>query len=147
MQNISYRKTLEPVIASSSFTVDPGTYIYASVREVHDAEKHLQVINDGKELTIVTDISNLPLKEVISINNEQWKMISIRCGNPFYCVGFIAYISDTLAVNGIDMVITSTFTYDLVMVMERDLERAQQALVSAGFKQGLQQPVEKAFNI
>lgn len=135
MPNKDYRKKLAPVIAASWFTIDPGTYVYASAEVVNDPEKHLLMIRDGYEITIVTDIHNLPLSGKHELNKEHWKMLNIRCGNPFYCVGFIAYITDVLAVEGIDIVITSSFSNDLVLVMEADLEKAVKLLSNAGFQQ------------
>ena len=55
---------LAPVIAASWFTIDKGTYIYASVAEVKDPEKHLMVIRDEHEITIVTEMNNLPLSDM-----------------------------------------------------------------------------------
>ena len=135
MPNKDYRKKLAPVIAASWFTIDKGTYVYASVAEVKDPAKHLMVIRDGQEITIVTEMNNLPLSGNYQLNKEHWKMLNIRCGNPFYCVGFIAYITDVLAVEGIDIVITSSFSNDLVLVMEADLEKAVTLLSDAGFQQ------------
>jgi len=134
MKNTNYRKDLEPVIAASWFTIDPGTYVYTSVKEVHSPEMHLMIIRDGYEITVVTDMNNLPLAGEYMLNKEKWKMLNIRCGSPFYCVGFIAYITDVLAVEGIDIVITSSFSNDLVLVMEENFSRAVTVLQSAGFK-------------
>jgi hypothetical protein len=69
------------------------------------------------------------------VNKEQWKLVNIRCGNPFYCVGFIAFITDALAIAGIDIVIISGFSTDLILVMQQDLERAVEVLVGIGFRQ------------
>lgn len=130
----NYKQELAPVIAASWFTLDTGTYVYTSVEQVTDPEKHLLVVRDGMEITVVTDISNLPMEGSYKENKERWKLVNIRCGNPFYCVGFIAYITDTLAVAGIDIVITSSFSNDLILVMDKDLERAITLLKEAGFE-------------
>ncbi|MCP9749686.1 ACT domain-containing protein [Ferruginibacter sp. HRS2-29] len=129
----NYKQELAPVIAASWFTLDPGTYVYTSAEKVNDPEKHLLVVRDGIEITVVTDISNLPMEGNYKENKERWKLLNIRCGSPFYCVGFIAYITDTLAVAGIDIVITSSFSNDLILVMDKDLERAIMLLKEAGF--------------
>lgn len=134
MKNKDYKEALAPVIEASWFTIDAGTYVYASVKEVYDPENHLMIIRDRQETTVVTDILNLPLAGEHVLNKEKWKMLNIRCGNPFYCVGFIAYITDVLAVEGIDIVITSSFSNDLVLVMEENFKSAVSVLQSAGFK-------------
>ena len=138
MTNKNYKEDLEPVIASSWFTVDEAVYVYASVSSVPEPEKHLLVVRDGEEITVVTNTAHLPLYGCLKMNGEQWKLVNIRCGNPFYCVGFIASITDSLALAGIDIVIISSFSNDLVLVMQQDLERAIEILVKIGFSQNVQ---------
>lgn len=134
----SYKKELGSVIAASWFTVDKAEYVYASVSKVTDAEKHLLVVRDGTEITVATDAKNLPLRDCLHVNKEKWKLINIRCGNPFYCVGFIATITDALAVAGIDIVIISSFSNDLILVMQQDIEKAMEILIGIGFSHGKQ---------
>lgn len=127
------KERLKEVIQASWFRVHEGNYIYTSVKELRFPEKHLMIINDGSEITIVTLEENLPLLGDYQANKEKWKLLNIRCGNPFYCSGFIAYITGALAENGIDIVITSSYSNDLVMVMEKDLEASIEILVEIGF--------------
>ena len=124
---------LQEVIRASWFIVEDGEYIYTSVKEITSPEKHLMIINDGKEITIVTREENLPLPGNYEANKDKWRLLNIRCGNPFYCSGFIAYITGALAAKGIDIVITSSFSNDLVMVMEKDLDVSVSTLVEIGF--------------
>jgi len=131
----NYLKNLEPVIAASWFTIDAGTYVYASVQTVSNAEKHLMVVRDAGEITVVTDMNNLPLEGPYQQNKEKWKLVNIRCGNPFYCVGFIALITGVLADAGIDIVLISSFSNDLVLVMEKDMDDTVRILKDTGFKQ------------
>ena len=130
-----YKKELKAVIAASWFTVDDATYVYASVSEVPEPEKHLLVVRDGTEITVATNSAHLPLPHCLQVNKEKWKLINIRCGNPFYCVGFIASITNALATAGIDIVIISSFSNDLILVAENDLEKAIEVLVKIGFRQ------------
>ncbi|RYZ19498.1 MAG: ACT domain-containing protein [Chitinophagaceae bacterium] len=132
----TYQEALKPVIAASWFTVGETTYVYASVAAVIEPEKHLLVVRESKEITVVTDRQHLPLPHCLQVNKEQWKMITIRCGNPFYCVGFVASITDALATAGIDIVIISSFSNDLILVMEKDLNRTVETLVATGFRHG-----------
>lgn len=125
---------LKEVIKLSWFIVEEGAYIYTSVREIKHPEKHLMLINDGKEITIVTLEENLSLLGEYEANKDKWRLINIRCGNPFYCSGFIAYITNALAAKGIDIVLTSSFSNDLVMVMEKDLDESVKTLVEIGFE-------------
>lgn len=131
------KKKLLEVIKASWFIVDNGKYINTSVKEISYPELHLMIINDGKEITIVTEEKNLSLLGQYEANQEKWRLLNIRCGNPFYCSGFIAYITGALADKGIDIVITSSYSNDLVMVMEKDLEVSVETLVEIGFEQKL----------
>jgi hypothetical protein len=133
--NQAYKKDLEPVIAASWFTVDEAMYVYASVSEVPEPEKHLLVVRDGTEITVATDARHLPLPHCLQVNKERWKLVNIRCGNPFYCVGFIAAITDALASAGIDIVIISGFSNDLILVMQQDLDKTIEVLTGIGFRQ------------
>lgn len=130
-----YKKELEAVIAASWFTIDEAAYVYASVSEVAEPQKHLLVVRDGTEITVATDARHLPLPHCLHVNKEQWKLVNIRCGNAFYCVGFIATITDALATGGIDIVIISSFSNDLILVAQQDLERAVDVLAGIGFRQ------------
>ena len=131
----NYLANLQPIIDKSWFTVDAATYAYAVVDEVSHAEKHLMIVRDTDELTVLTDTNNLHLISYRQRNKDNWKLLNIRCGNPFYCVGFIAYITGLLAEAGMDVVVISTFSKDLVLVIERDVEKAVKLLVEAGFRQ------------
>ncbi|MGC4036160.1 MAG: ACT domain-containing protein [Chitinophagaceae bacterium] len=126
---------LRKVIRSSWFTIDTGIFVYTKVRQVENADKHLLVIRDRNEITVVTDETNLPFSGDYETNKEKWKLINIRCGNPFYCVGFIAAITGALAEAGIDIVLTSSFSNDLVLVMENDLEKSIEVLKEIGFSE------------
>ncbi|HUC83016.1 MAG TPA: ACT domain-containing protein [Flavisolibacter sp.] len=131
-----YRKELQAVIAASWFSIDNATYVYASVTEVPEPEKHLLVVRDGTETTVATNVQHLPLPHCLQVNKDHWKLINIRCGNPFYCVGFIATITDALASAGVDIVIVSSFSNDLVLVTAQDLDKAVEILEGLGFRKG-----------
>ncbi len=130
---IYYKDSLIEVIKASWFRIEDGTYIYTRVKKVQHPEKHLLVIHDRDEITVVTEEKNLPGLGAYESNKEKWKLVNIRCGKPFYCVGFIAYITDALAGEGIDIVITSSFSNDLVLVMENDLQKTIEILIAKGF--------------
>ena len=137
-----YKTELAAVIAASWFTIDEAVYVYAQVTAVTEPEKHLLVVRDGTEITVATDEKNLPLPHCLQVNKEQWRLVNIRCGNPFYCVGFIALITDALAIAGIDIVIISSFSNDLILVAQQDLDKAVNVLTALGFKpEKLETPV------
>ena len=125
---------LQKVIDLSWFTIDEGVYVYTRVKDVINPENHLIVTRDSDEITVVTDVNNLKDLGEFERNEENWKLINIRCGNPFYCVGFLAAISSQTAMNGIDITMTSTFTNDYIMVKEDELDKCTKLLIELGFQ-------------
>ena len=133
--NFQIDKKLQEVIDCSWFTIDEGTYAYTKVTEIKNVKKHLIITQDSDETTVVTDIKNLKDLGDYERNAENWKLINIRCGNPFYCVGFLAAISSQTALNGLDITMTSTYTNDYIMCKEEELEQCTSLLISLGFSQ------------
>jgi len=131
--NFQIDKKLQEVIDCSWFTIDEGTYAYTKVTEIINVKKHLIITQDSDETTVVTDIKNLNDLGDYERNDENWKLINIRCGNPFYCVGFLAAISSQTALNGLDITMTSTYTNDYIMCKEEELEKCTSLLISLGF--------------
>lgn len=131
--NLQIDKKLQEVIDCSWFTIDEGTFAYTKVREIKNVKNHLIITQDSDETTVVTDIKNLKDLGDYERNAENWKLINIRCGNPFYCVGFLAAISSQTALNGLDITMTSTYTNDYVMCKEEELEQCTNLLISLGF--------------
>ena len=133
--NFRIDNKLQTVIDCSWFTIDQGTYAYTKVTEIKNVKKHLIITQDSDETTVVTDIKNLKYLGDYERNAENWKLINIRCGNPFYCVGFLAAISSQTALNGLDITMTSTYTNDYIMCKEEELEKCTSLLISLGFSQ------------
>jgi hypothetical protein len=131
--NFQIDKKLQEVIDCSWFTIDEGTFAYTKVREIKNVKNHLIITQDSDETTVVTDIKNLKDLGDYERNAENWKLINIRCGNPFYCVGFLAAISSQTALYGLDITMTSTYTNDYVMCKEEELEQCTNLLISLGF--------------
>ena len=131
--NFQIDKKLQEVIDCSWFTIDEGTFAYTKVRKIKNVKNHLIITQDSDEITVVTDIKNLKDLGDYERNAENWKLINIRCGNPFYCVGFLAAISSQTALNGLDITMTSTYTNDYVMCKEEELEQCTSLLISLGF--------------
>ena len=124
---------LAKVIQTSWFTLEKGIYVYTKVPEVHSPEKHLIVTRDVDEITVVTELSNLSSLGDYERNPENWLLLNIKCGNPFYCEGFLAAIASVFASNGIDITLTSTYTNDYVMVQEQNIEPSITLLQDIGF--------------
>ena len=124
---------LAKVIQTSWFTLEKGIYVYTKVPEVRSPEKHLIVTRDADEITVVTELSNLSSLGDYERNPDNWLLLNIKCGNPFYCEGFLAAISSVFASKGIDITLTSTYTNDYVMVQEQNIEPSITLLQDIGF--------------
>ena len=112
-----------------------GTYLYIRARSVRTPELHLMLTRDERELTVVTAEEHLGDVDVIEVNKDRWTLLTIDCANPFYCVGFIAKISETLSGAGIDILVVSTYSRDWVLVKEADAARAAELLRGLGFRE------------
>lgn len=132
---IKISEELKAVIQSSWFTVENGLYAYAKVSHVRSPEKHLIVTRDHDEITVVTECSNLSKLGTYKRNPDNWVLLNIKCGNPFYCKGFLAAIASVFASEEIDITLTSTYTNDYLMVQEQNKEQAISVLVGIGFMQ------------
>tara|TARA_B110000495_G_scaffold109245_1_gene94484 strand:- start:227 stop:643 length:417 start_codon:yes stop_codon:yes gene_type:complete len=128
-------KDLKKVIQTSWFTIENGLYVYAKVTNVHTPEKHLIVTRDSDEITVVTKTSNLADLGDYERNPDNWVLLNIKCGNPFYCEGFLAAIASAFASKGIDITLTSTYTNDYVMVQQKNIDKATSLLKNIGFRQ------------
>ena len=128
-------KDLKKVIQSSWVTIEHGVYVYAKVTNVHTPEKHLIVTRDSDEITVVTKTSNLADLGDYERNPDNWVLLNIKCGNPFYCEGFLAAIASAFASKGIDITLTSTYTNDYVMVQQNNIDKATSLLKNIGFRQ------------
>jgi hypothetical protein len=134
METLKYDAArLSDVIKLSSFRIGTDRFVYTRVAHVLPGVSHLMVIDDGEEITVVTREENLSLIGAYTANKDRWRLINVKCGNPFYCVGFIAGITGALAKEGIDVVLASSYTKDLVLVVEDDLEKAVEVLKGEGF--------------
>lgn len=139
MSDIVIPETTEQVIAQSTFRL-AGVYVWASVREAHDDGRHLMILRDEKETTVVTSPENLASLDVLDVNRDRWVLLAIDCANPFYCVGFIAKVAARLSAAGIDILAVSTFSRDLFFVKEEDGARAGNVLREIGFRSAAAEP-------
>lgn len=127
--------TTRRVIADSRFRIEPEPFVYVSARSVRTPELHHMVIRDELEITVVTTPAHLADVEVVERNPDRWVQLTIDCANPFYCVGFLAAVTSVFAAHGIDVLVASAFTRDLILVKEGDAAAARQVLLEVGFQE------------
>ena len=122
------------VLAGSRFRLEAETFLWVKVRAVGHPERHRLIHRDEREITVVTTAEGLADLDVIETNRDRWALFTVDCANPFYCVGFLAAIADVLVARGVDILVISTFSRDLVFVAEAHVESAREALVEVGLK-------------
>ena len=125
---------IEEVLRASRLRRVPGAFAVARCGEVRGSERHLLVARDELETTVITRPELLADCEVLELNADRWALLAIDCASPFYCVGFLARLTATLAAENIDVLALSTFTRDSLLVPERDAERAMAALLAVGLQ-------------
>ena len=108
--------TTRQVLAASTYRVEPEPYLWVQVSTVRTPERHLLVCRDEREITVVTTAAGLEDLAVVAVNADRWVLFTIDCANPFYCVGFLAAIGNELVARGVDVLMASTFSRDLVFV-------------------------------
>lgn len=123
------------VIAASRFRVEPEPFVYVRAGTVRTPELHHMVLRDELETTVVTTEDRLDDVEVLERNPDRWVQLTIDCANPFYCVGFLAALATVFAARGVDVLLASAFTRDLVLVKEQDAAAARLALLEVGFQE------------
>lgn len=131
---MGYQLKIKEVFKLSEFSIDAAVYKYYLVSKYNEPDKHLMIINNVSEITVVTKTENANLLTILDENKENWRLLNIKCGKPFYCVGFLAAISAAIAEEGIDITITSTFEYDFIFVQENFLEEVSGIIQSLGIK-------------
>ena len=114
-------------------SIDDSIKLGLNYSMMKEWDKDLLNYSRSKNHLLIPGIKNLKDLGDYERNAEDWKLINIRCGNPFYCVGFLAAISSQTALNGLDITMTSTYTNDYIMCKEEELEKCANLLISLGF--------------
>lgn len=125
---------IKKIIDQSSFQIQQGVFIYAKVASIPSIDDHFMVTIDAEEITVVTKAENLDKLDLIEKNKDNYKLIALNVSIPFYSVGFLATVSSEIAMEGMNILIVSTYSKDYIMVREDKLKDAKKVLVSLGFK-------------
>lgn len=123
------------VIAQSDFYLQPGLFYVVHASKVNTPELHRLICRDEKEITVITTEAGLTDLDIIDRNKEQWCLFVINCASPFYCVGFLTAISTAMTNAGLDILLMSTFSRDLVFVAQQHSAQAAGLLQQLGFRQ------------
>jgi hypothetical protein len=88
------------------------------------------VTRRGDELSVVVEEAGIPPS--VARVDRGWRALVLRGPVPFETTGVIAGLTAPLAAAGIPVTPIGTFDTDVLLVMERHLERAIAALRAAG---------------
>ena len=87
-----------------------------------------------RELSLVCETAHVPATTVE--RNDGWLGFRIEGQLDFSLIGILAGISKVLAAASIGIFVVSTFETDYIFVKATDFERAERALVDAGYEIG-----------
>lgn len=104
---------------------------YSIVRSSRPCAGAFAVVCDDREITCVIDESLLKERKDSDVN-VGWKRITFDMILPFELVGFMAYVSNALAKNGISIFNISSYSTDHIFVKYYDLEKAIETLKQLG---------------
>lgn len=91
------------------------------------------VTRTPEELSIVCQENSIPVNIPADIKAERsWSCLKIEGPLAFGLTGILAGISTILADNNVSIFAVSTYDTDYILIKERDLKRATEALTQAG---------------
>ena len=108
---------VKEAIPKSIATVMKDTYVYVKTDILEKPDIHFMVSKDKDEITVVTKKENLKELNVLEVVGD-YKLIEFRPAVPFQTVGFLAKIAETIANEGMNILIVSTFSKDYIMIKE-----------------------------
>lgn len=123
---------VKEAIPKSIATIMKGTYVYVKTDVLEKPDIHFMVSKDKDEITVVTRKENLKELNVIEVVGD-YKLIEFKPAVPFQTVGFLAKIAETIANEGMNILIISTFSKDYIMIKEELCEKGISALENVGF--------------
>ena len=123
---------VKEAIPKSIATVMKDTYVYVKTDILEKPDIHFMVSKDKDEITVVTKKENLKELNVLEVVGD-YKLIEFKPAVPFQTVGFLAKISETIANEGMNILIVSTFSKDYIMIKEELCEKGILALKNVGF--------------
>lgn len=98
--------------------------------EIDWAAPYTFVAQTDEELSLVCPTANVPAN--VLQQEDDWQALRVQGPLNFTLTGVLAQISGALAGAGIPLFAVSTFDTDYVLVRRLHLERAKQALLTAG---------------
>ena len=115
------------------FTVNSNRYFIAKLKEVPEfSDRFFAIIKDDKEVTVVA-------KEGTKLNSTSeerfFRLITFDVVLPFSLTGFLSHICNLLACEEISVLAFSTYSTYHILVNEKKLGKAVEALEKDGMTQ------------
>lgn len=124
---------LKEIIAKSKLHVEDGTYVVRKVKDKPAAD-HFLVTVDSFETTVITAVDRISELSLIERNKDDYALIRLDVAIPFYSVGFLAAVTDTIAKQEMNILVVSTYSKDYILVLAEHKSRAVEALKAMGFR-------------
>ncbi len=123
---------LNNIIRKSTVKVLDGRFAVTKLNSKPSTTDYFMITDDGKEITMIVEENKL--KNVKYDEVQSWfKIIQVAVSVPFFAVGFLARITQAIAERKINVLVISTFSYDYLLIREKDLGLAIKALRRIGF--------------
>lgn len=134
-KNWCINSEVKKIIEKSTFRVEEGKFVYAKVSKAPNIGNHFMVSKDADEITVVTKEENLSELDFEERNKDFYRLIALNVSLPFYSIGFLATVSRTIAKEGMNILVISTYSKDYILVKDDRLEDARETLLKLGFKE------------
>lgn len=103
----------------------------ASIVDLSRNNEFFSITKTPDEISIVCSQDSIPANEFKCEKN--WKIMKVEGPLDFSLVGILASISTVLAKQGISIFVISTYDTDYILIKDKDLEIAINALISEGY--------------
>jgi uncharacterized protein len=127
---------LEEIVKNGKFSIFNDTY--SILKTTRTMENSLACMVVKSEITVIATeraaTHTLPNKDILEADHG-WRVISFEMELPLELIGFLAKISSALAEKNISIFVVSTFSNDLILVKENNLQKTIEALNALGFNQ------------
>jgi len=125
---------LTEIISETPAIVLDGEYFIAATGAGSAAPQNsLMTFSDEVETTFI--LSGDRLKEVrTSQQKGPYRVIRLALSKPFFAPGFLASAAKAIALQRINQLVYSTYSFDYLLVNSEDLELATSGLANMGFE-------------
>jgi len=126
---------LKQIIKASTFKIESERFVYTKVSKLPSVYDHFLVSKDADEITVVTKEEKLSDLALIERNKDFCCLIALNVSVPFYSVGFLATVSQSIAEMGMNLLIVSTYSKDYILVKDEKRQEVREVLLKLGFQE------------